>query len=401
MALFNYYARGGDGKQVAGIVEAANEQAAISLVKSKGLYIINIQRKDRESLLESIRNIRGVSGKDKVVFTRQLATMVAAGLPLPKSLEVLSQQMTNLQLKKIISEALHDVEGGAPLSVSFSKYSHVFSPTYIALLKAGEASGKMQEILLKLSETMESQQEFKSKVAAAMIYPLIVLVAMGGVMVVMMVFVIPKLSTMYESLKAELPLSTKILIGVSDFIISYWWFVIIMCIGLVIAFRYFSKTESGAILLSRIAFSLPIFGVINKEKDLTEFTQTFSLLIASGIPIVESLSIVSDAVGNVLLKESIVNAAKNVSKGYALSRYMRGDPNFPPVISQMVAVGEETGALDTVLERLSTYFASNAENAIKSLSTALEPIILIMLGGMVLLLILSIITPIYQITSSL
>ncbi len=401
MALFNYTAKDKDGREATGVVDAANDQAAISLIKSKGLYIISLSKKSHETLLDTLKSIRGVPPGEKVAFTRQLATMVAAGLPLSKSLEVLAKQSANPQMKQVILECLRDVEGGSPLSVSVGKYPKVFPPTYKALLRAGEASGKMQEVLLKLSETMEAQQEFRSKFKAALIYPIIVTFAMIGVFVIMMVFVVPKLSAMYESLKVELPLPTRIMLGISNFMVSYWWVLILGTVGLVFAFNYFKKTDYGSDLLSRISFAIPVFGKINKEKELTEFTQTFSLLIGSGIPIVEALQIVSEVVSNQLYRVSLERAAKSVEKGYSLSRYLKGDDNFPPVVSQMVAVGEETGALDSILEKLSTYFASETENAIKGLSTAIEPIILIALGFMVGLLILSIITPIYKLTSSL
>lgn len=401
MALFNYIARDQNGKQLNGIVEAANESAAISLVRSKGFYVISLTKKEGETFLEILSDLRGVPLSEKVAFTRQLATMVGAGLPLPKALEVITAQSTNAKMKKIITECLRDVEGGSPLSVSIGKYPSVFSPTYKALLRAGEASGKMQEILGKLAETMEAQQEFRSKFKAALIYPAIVSVTMVGVFIIMMVFVIPKLSAMYKSLNAELPLPTQIMVGISNFMVTYWWFLIIVSIGLFIGFIYFKRTDVGKDIMSKIAFSIPVMGRINKEKELTEFTQTFSLLIGSGIPIVEALQIVSEVVENDLYKISLERAAKSVEKGYSLSRYLKTDPNFPPVVSQMIAVGEETGALDSIMEKLSFYFSGETENAVKGLSSAIEPLILIMLGGMVGLMILSIITPIYKLTSSL
>ncbi|OGC49766.1 hypothetical protein A2716_00170 [candidate division WWE3 bacterium RIFCSPHIGHO2_01_FULL_40_23] len=401
MALFNYLAKDQAGKQITGAVDAANETAAIALIRSKNLYVISLIKKERESLTEVVSDIRGVPSSEKVAFTRQLATMTAAGLPLPKSLEVLALQSSNQKMKKIITECLRDVEGGSPLSVSVGKFPKVFSPTYKALLRAGEASGKMQEILLRLADTMEAQQEFRSKFKAAMVYPIIVVITMIVVVIIMMVFVIPKLSAMYKSLNAELPLPTLILLGISNFTVNYWWLILFLGIGFGTGFVYFKNTDMGKDLLSRLIFKMPIIGKITKEKELTEFTQTFSLLIGSGIPIVEALQIVSEVVENTLYKVSLENAAKSVEKGYTLSKFLKTDENFPPVVSQMIAVGEETGSLDTIMEKLSHYFATETDNAVKGLSTAIEPIILVLLGGMVGLLILSIITPIYKLTSSL
>ncbi len=401
MALYNYLAKDPQGKQFSGVVEAANEQAALTLIKSKSLFVVSLTRKEKASVFEFLRDLRGVPSGEKVAFTRQLATMVAAGLPLSKSLEVLVAQSANPQMRAVISECLRDVEGGSPLSVTVGKFPKVFSPTYKALLRAGEASGKMQEILLKLAATMEAQQDFRSKFKAALIYPIIVVMAMIAVFIIMMVFVVPKLSSMYDSLKIELPLPTRIMLGISHFMISYWWLLVILFIGAVFFYNHFGKTEVGKDILSRLAFRIPVMGKINKEKELTEFTQTFSLLIGSGIPIIEALQIVSEVVQNNIYKVSLEQAAKSVEKGYTLSKHLKSDVNFPPVVAQMVAVGEETGALDSIMEKLSFYFASETENAIKGLATAIEPVILIMLGGLVALLILSIITPIYKLTSSL
>ena len=400
MPIYNYAAKDKAGKQITGVVEAANDAAAISLIKSKDLYVVSLTKKGKDSFLEDLVNFRGVPGGEKVAFTRQLATMVAAGLPLTKALEVLAEQTQNKKMRAVILDCLREVEGGMPLSASIAKYPQVFPPTYKALVRAGEASGKMQEILLSLAKTMEAQQDFRSKFKAAMICPAIVTVTMIGVFVIMMVFVIPKLSSMYESLNVELPLPTKILLFISGFMVKFWWLLILASIGGFIGYVYFKKTDAGRAFLSKLAFKLPIFGKINKQKELTEFTQTFSLLIGSGIPIVEALQISSDVVQNQIYRESLAGAARSVEKGYTLSKYLRADVNFPPVVSQMIGVGEETGALDSIMSKLSEYFASETENEIKGLSTAIEPIILIMLGAMVGLLILSIITPIYKLTTS-
>lgn len=401
MALFNYTAKDQEGRTITGVVEAASEAAGVALIKSKGMFVVSITKKDSDSLLEMLSHIRGIPQGEVVAFTRQLATMIAAGLPLPRALEVLGSQTSNDQMKAIINQCLRDVEGGAPLSATISKYPNVFSSTYKALLRAGEASGKLQDVLLRLADTMETQQDFRSKFQAALIYPTIVSVAMAGVFVIMMVFVVPKLSAMYASLGADLPLPTKIMIGISNFMVSYWWLLLLIVVGINLFLRYFKKTPYGVEFFSRLEFKIPVMGKIAKEKELTEFTQTFSLLIGSGIPIVEALHISSEVVSNYVYQSALERAARSVEKGYSLSRYIRSDKEFPAIVGQMIAVGEETGKLDDVLEKLSKYFQSNADNEIKGLSTAMEPMILILLGVMVGVMVLSIITPIYKLTTSL
>ncbi|OGC46469.1 hypothetical protein A2V49_04280, partial [candidate division WWE3 bacterium RBG_19FT_COMBO_34_6] len=303
--------------------------------------------------------------------------------------------------KRILIEVLRDIEGGSSLSLALGRHPTIFTPTYQALVRAGEASGQLDVILKRLASTMENQRELNSKFKSAMIYPTIVFLAMIGVFVLMMIMVIPKLADMYESLNVELPMMTQMMIALSDFFVNNIVAMIVGAIAFVLGTRYFLRTPAGKDLVSNIIFMLPVFGKINKQKEVTDFTRTLGLLVASAIPIVEALNIVSGVMSNRRYKDAALAAAVYVEKGNSLSEYIKSNIVFPTLLGQMVSVGEETGQLDEVLDRVANYLEGEVDHAVKGLSAALEPIILLMLGGMVGFLIISIITPIYKITSAL
>lgn len=400
MPVFSYTAIDSAGKKRTGIVDARSKSSAVGLLKEQTLYVVSLTEQ-KESGLEKMLSFKGVPETEVVAFTRQLSTMISAGLPIARGLEVLADQTQNKRMKKVVLDTLRDVQGGASLSNSLAKYPAVFSQTYIALVKAGEASGKLEEILKRLADTLESQRDFKSRFKGAMIYPAIIFLAMIGVFVLMMVFVIPKLSQMYDSMGVELPVITQVMISLSGAMVKFWYIFLFVAVILVLGIRSILSTEAGKTAFYRMLVKLPIFGKILKQRDLTEFTRTLSLLVSSGISIVEALNIVAKVVVNPEYKDGATKAATNVEKGGSLSDYLKQDKRFPPLLGQMTSVGEETGQLDDVFDRIGIYFATETDHAVKGLSSALEPVILIVLGGMVGLLIVSIITPIYKITSAL
>jgi type IV pilus assembly protein PilC len=400
MPLFDYKAVDTVGKKRAGTVDARSKASAVGLLKEQGLYVISLDEQ-KDNIVDQLISVRGVPESEVVAVTRQLATMISAGLPISRGLEVLAEQSQNKNMHKILLNILRDVQGGSTLSNALAKYPAAFSPTYVALVDAGEASGKLEEILKRLADTLESQRDFKSRFKSAMIYPAIIFIAMIGVFILMMLFVIPKLADMYESMNVKLPPITQGMINISNLMTEFWYlFLLILVIGFLGA-RSFFATPQGKELTSTVMSKLPVFGKLILQKDLTEFARTLSLLIASGIPITEALDIVSKVLTNAALKEGALKAATVVEKGGSFSDYLKQDKHFPPLLGQMTSVGEETGQLDEVLNRIGIFYASETDHAVKGLSSALEPIILILLGGMVGLLIVSIITPIYKITSSL
>jgi type IV pilus assembly protein PilC len=293
-------------------------------------------------------------------------------------------------MKEVLGGMLADVQGGNSLAKSMAKHPDVFDKVTVALVEAGEASGKLDLLLTQLADNLEKERDFRSKTRGALIYPAVIGIAMVAVFIIMM---------LYEDIGADLPLPTKILIAISNLLVNGWWALLaVLGVGGFIAYKYLS-TDKGKYRLANFTFKFPIFGKLNKESELARFSRTLGLLIGAGIPITQALEIVANAMSNVLYRDSILAAEKQVEKGVPLSVPIRADPNFDPLISQMIAVGEETGKMDEVLGKVAGFFESQAETSIKNLSTALEPIILVVLGVMVGGLVLSIITPIYNLTT--
>lgn len=398
---FKYSAKTRDGKITKkGEIEAPNQKSAIDILRQKELVvysIVPISDKDNHGGIFS--KIGGVGLNDKVKFTEQLSSMVSAGLAITKALEILSIQTKNKKLSNIVSQLLNDVESGSQLSESLSKFPEVFNESYISLVRAGESSGKLDEVLLRLSENLEKERQFKSKVKGALIYPSIIFIAMILVFAMIILFVIPKLTVMYESLNVELPFATKVMLAMSEFALTYWWLIIIVVIASIYGFMFYKKTPAGAKSIALIGFKMPIFGNLTKQSNLVEITRTLGLLIQSGVPIVDSLEIVETATSNIIYKEAVQRFTIDVKHGYPLSQSISKETYFPPIVANMVVVGEETGTVDKSLQNLSKYFEGEVDKVVKNLTTAMEPLIMIFLGIMVGILVISVITPIYKLTS--
>ncbi len=340
-----------------------------------------------------------ISFNDIVNLTRQLSTMITAGLTLSEALSILRMQVKNPSLVLVISQIQEDVQGGKSFSDSIEKYPQHFSPIYRALVRAGEASGKLDEVLERLSENLEKAREFRSKTRGAFIYPTIILVGMVIVMFIMMTFVVPRLTTIYQDFGVELPTPTVILIAISTFLSNFWYLVIGGIILLIVLFRRWKKTPVGQRVWDKFLLGLPILGNLIKEATLVEVTRTLSILVGAGIPILEAISISRGAVANVHYQDSLAEIEIKVEKGFSLGNLFSDNPLFPPILGMMVVVGEQTGKLDDSLFKLSRYFESETENAVKALTTLMEPLIMVILGVGVGFLVLAVLMPIYSLTS--
>jgi type IV pilus assembly protein PilC len=400
MKRFTYKAKDQAGKEAKGEVEANDEQHAASLIRGKNLFVVSLKSKSSMTLGGLNFVSKRISGGDITNFTRQLATMINAGLPLTEALLILRSQSKG-PLQEAAAQILADVEEGESLSRAMSKHD-AFSKTYIALVHSGEISGVLDEVLVRLADNLEKQQEFKGRIKNAMIYPALIIVGMIGVSLVMMVFVIPKLTELYDQFDAELPITTRFLIASSDFIRSFWTFII----GGVILFIYFlkiyKKTEKGGRRFDELILKIPIIGDLKRQVILTEITRTLSLMVGSGVSIIEGLSITSKIVGNRVISDALDDSVQLVEKGFPVAFAFTKHPEaFPFILSQMVAVGEETGKMDEVLEKVSHIFEVESDQKVKALSSAIEPVILIVLGIGVGFIVISIVLPIYNLTSAL
>lgn len=404
MSLFRFSAKDSAGKKVVGEVEATDEQTLVETLQKQGLVPTEVRIRDGGvrgfgKLRFSIPKLGGIPSSEIVGFTRQFSTMVSAGLPLTDALVILEKQTKNQLFARAISQIVADVEGGSSLSAALAKYPKIFDVIYIKLVEAGETGGVLDKVLAKLADTLEKDREFKSKTRGAFIYPVIVIVVMVIVISVMMIFVIPRLTSLYGEIGAKLPLPTRVLIAMSSFLRRFWWLLLILIALCIWGFKIFSATVKGGQMMSNLMLRIPIWGKIRKTLLLAQFTRTLGLLIGTGIPIIAALKVVSGLLDNPIYKEGIDFAISRVERGSPLYQPLAANSAFPPIIAQMLRVGEETGKMDEVLVRLSLYFESESENLIRNLTTALEPVILVILGLGVAVLVLSIILPIYNLTA--
>jgi len=399
MAYFSYKARDAQGKLATGFVEAPSKEGATRLLHEKQLFVVGLaEARNREQSIMSVK-MRRVGFGEIVNFTRQLATMVVAGLSLPEALSILRVQTANAAFVNVLNEIEHQIVSGGNLGDALAKYPQHFSAIYIALVRAGESSGQLDQVLMRLADSMESQRDFRSKVSGAMIYPVIIMIGMGVVVMIMMTVVIPKLTELYNDFGVDLPFATQLLISISQFFVSWWWLVIAAVVGGGYAFTRWRATKVGQLVVDTVILSVPLFGELQKKIILVEFTRTLSMLITSGIRLLDALTILKDALDNVLFRNAIIEISKKVERGFPLGDTFAQYPVFPPIVSQMMKVGEETGKLDDTLLKLSKYFQSESENLVKGLTTAIEPIIMVFLGVGVGFIVIAVITPIYNLTS--
>lgn len=400
MPVFQYKVRDASGKIVTGLVEAPSNQAASKLLHDKQLFVVTLKEAgDQFSFATLLQRFQRVGFIEVVNFTRQLATMVVAGLTLPEALTILRSQNSNKLFATMLQDVEHQITGGGNLADALSKYPQYFSNTYIALVRAGEASGTLDQVLTRLAEILESQREFRAKIQGAMIYPIIIMIGMIAVVFIMMTVVVPKLTDLYKDFNIELPASTKLLMSVSGFFVNFWWLMIILMVVGGIAFSRWKKTPAGELVVDTILLKIPLFGELQKKIILTEFTRTLGMLIASGIHILDGLRILKGSLGNVLFRNAVGEVALKVEKGFPLGETFGQHEVFPPIVSQMMKVGEETGKLDDTLIKLSKYFETESEHMVKGLTTAIEPMIMVVLGIGVGFIVISVITPIYNLTS--
>jgi len=400
MKKYAYKAKNPQGKTVSGLVEAGEEKLAVKILHERGLIPFSLKEVREDSILRIVmRFFQRVSLSDVTTFTRQLSTMITAGMTVNEALSILRIQ-SSAAFSAIIDDVLKSVEGGLSFSDALAKHPQVFGTIYISLVKAGETGGVLDEVLQRLADNMEKQKEFQGKIKGAMIYPIIIVIGMIGVVTIMMIFVIPKLLSLYQEMQIQLPAPTKILIGVSTFMVQFWWLILSLIIGGAVLFKSFAATPLGREKIDRLILSLPIFGNLQKQIILTEVTRTLGLLVSTGVSIIDALEVVSEGTGNVIYEKELKETAKQVEKGLPIAVSLASYEEFPPVVAQMVSVGEETGKLDDVLKKLSRYFESESEEMVKGLTTAIEPLIMILLGLGVGFLIIAIILPIYNLTSA-
>lgn len=403
MAKFLYRAKDWAGKTVKGELESTNEKEVIESLRTNGLIPLEISIKTDNMFMEVFHKISGrISGKQVSSFTRQLATMMTAGLPMTDALSLLKNQQENESaLYVILEKILSDVRGGMSLGASMKKYVNVFGEAYVASISAGEEAGVLEEILSKLATNLENENEFQGKVKGAMIYPTIVIVGMLAVMVIMMIFVIPKLTGLYADFgTAKMPAITQGLMAVSGWMAKLWFLFPILFVAPSIILKMGAKNPIFNLRKDKFLLKIPIMGKLTQMSVLASTARTLSMLLTAGIPLVEALRIVATVSGNEVFKQAYLEIADKVAKGFGISVSFENTTVFPLIVTQMVATGEATGKLDEVLMKVANYFSVEAEQAVSALTAAIEPLIMIVLGIGVGFLVVAVVMPIYNLTSS-
>lgn len=397
---FAYKARNKEGQIKSGMVVAADQARAEQLLAENNLIIIDFEEQ-KESLLAKINPFgQSVSRKDLVLFSRQLSTLISARVPLLQSLRILQDQITQRYLLSVIQDLINSIENGESLSLALSKHPKVFGDVYVSLVKSGEISGSLDKSFSYLADQLEKDYELRSKVKGALTYPVFVVLALVVVGILMFKFVLPKLTAVLEEQGGELPSISVWLIAFTKFFDKFWW-VVLLVLGLVILFiRFYVSTKQGRHQWDRAKIKIPIIGDIFQKIYLARFARNLSTLVMGGIPIIKALQIIADVVNNVIYKEIILDAVKKVSSGKSVSESLSGNPEFPNIVIQMVRVGEQTAELDEILAKMASFYEKEVDTKVATLTTLLEPIIMIVLGLGVGALVAGVLLPIYNLAST-
>ncbi len=402
MLTYDYVARDpASGRQVKAGVQADSESSAAKLIRAEGLVPIDIQV-SKVATGGLLGRFKRVKTKDKVLFSRQLATLLNAGLPLLQSLRSVNGQTESKQLKVIIADIITDIEGGSSLANSMGKHPDVFNQIYLSLVAAGEASGTLDQALERLANQQEKDADIVSKIRGAMIYPLIVLVVMGGVAGFMIIKVLPQVKTLYSSVAKghSLPFVTQVLLAISDFTIHFWWVVLIIVAVLVVFTSKWARSVGGKTLIDKVKMQAWPFGPLFMKVYMARFSRTGSTLVASGVPLIQVLEITSSAIDNVHIADSLRGAIEKVKGGKSLGDSLQGDPNFLELVPNMLKIGEQSGSMEQMLGKTADYYEKEVDQEIKNIQTLIEPLMMVLMGIMALIIVAAVLLPIYNLAGN-
>ena len=390
MPVFAYTAKAADGKVLSGTSEATSPVDLRQRLSQQGMTVQNV-KPAKAVVAKKAANKGGgfmdrfarVGLADLSLFCRQFSTMIDAGVSLVRCLDVLADQSTNPKLRRIIADLRSEVEAGNTLSKAMAKYPTVFDNLFIGLIRAGEVGGVLEEALQRLSQFLEKDLELRRKVQSAMTYPAIVSVLALGIVLFLVTFILPKFMDLFKDLglkRSQFPVMTLVLMDTSHFITSKWWICIMIVIAFIVAIRLFGRTKFGRRALDRFALKAPVFGKLNHKVALARFARTLATLLASGVPILQALETVAGVVANEIISDAILDARARVREGDVISEPLRKSKMFPPMVVQMIAIGQESGALDTMLMKIADFYEQEVDAAIASLTAAIEPLLIVFLG---------------------
>lgn len=396
MLTYKYTARDPNtGQKVKTEVQAENEQAAAKLVKASGLVPLDVKLVTADQ--KGIGRITNrITAKDRILFSRQLSTLINAGLPLLQSLRNVGNQTQRKSLQIVINHIISDIEGGSAFSAALARHPEVFNTVYVSLIAAGETSGTLDDALERLATQQEKDAEILGKVQGAMIYPLIVIGVMGVVVGFMIIKVLPQVKVLYEGLPgADLPLVTKVLLAVSDFAVEYWWVVLIM-MGLAAFFTSrWARTLGGKTVIDKLKMTMWPIGPLFMKLYMARFARTGTTLVASGVPLIQMLEITGKSIDNVHIEASLTRAIEKVKGGKALSESIANDQNFLPLVPDMLRIGEQSGAVEDMLAKTADYYEKEVDAQIRAISTIIEPVLMVVLGVFAFIIVAAVLLPVY------
>lgn len=400
---FTFKAKTKDGTIKRGSIDAVDKEAAVVLLQKNELIPLTVREiKDDGAILSAIeRWTSAISQKDLLLFYRQLSTLVGAQIPIGPALRTIQQQTKNTQLRLMISEVVNDVEEGSTISESFGKHENVFSSLTVNMIRAGEVSGNLQGAINFVAQSAENNYQLKNKIRGALLYPVFVICVAMVVGFATMTWILPRLTAVIKDLDVEIPWYTHVMIRIGDFMQAYWWAVLIVIFGGIVAMIYYVRSEDGKNEWDRIKLHIPIIGDLFMYVYITRFTENFSVLLKGGIPIVRSLMIVADVVDNVVYRNIVLKAAQSVKVGGEIHNEFFKHTEFPQMVSSMIKIGEETGRLDKILDDIARFYNAEIDQIARNLSAIIEPVLIVILGIGVGILVISVLLPIYNIAGQL
>ncbi len=398
MAIFVWKGRTLAGEAQMGEIEVGRQEEALDALRKRRILVTSLRPKSGGFVLPKFGG-GGVSTKDLAIFTRQFATMISAGLPLVQCLDILAKQSSKPSFGRVIAEVTREVEAGSTLSDALGKHREVFDDLFRNMVAAGEAGGVLDEILMRLATYIEKADALKRKIQSAMVYPVVVLTVALGATAFMLIFIIPTFAKMFSDFGGELPLPTKIVLMMSHALSSFWWLGLLLCGAAVVAFNRFYATENGKRSVDQALLKMPVLGDVLLKGAVARFTRTLGTLIASGVPILSGLEITARTAGNKIIAEAIMTARTSIREGETVSAPLKQSGVFPPMVVQMISVGEQTGALDEMLTKIAVFYESEVDTAVDTLTSIIEPVMIVLMGGIVGGMVVAMYLPMFKLIS--
>jgi type IV pilus assembly protein PilC len=394
---FQYKVRDKSGNLVTGTLVADNERLVLERLREMGYTPLEVGKEKKGLNLEINIRPAKIKLKEVAIFSRQFATMVNSGLPILRALSILSDQVSNKELAKTLMLVRNDVEQGASLSAAMAKFPKAFNDLYIAMVKSGETGGMLDDVLLRLADVLEREVHLRQKIKSAMTYPVAVVALVVLIMSAMLLFVVPQFKSIYSQLGGTLPLPTRLLLMASDSVKKYWYLVIAFTFIFVFVFKRYKKTDAGRANLDAIKLKIPIFGTLFHKTALSRFSSTAGMLLRSGVPILQALDIVADTVNNAVMSRAVVDVQSSVREGESIAKPLARHAVFPPMVVQMLAVGEETGQVDTMLDKVAKFYDQEVEASVDALTSLIEPLLIAIIGGCVGAAVIALYMPMFNI----